>query len=144
MTDSRPAQWTNFRDIPLEVLRDFVCTRAEDSSIRQVAAEMGLGRTTLHSFMYAETTPHPRVRRKIALCYLDWLQTAPDIDLVRPYAAALDVLINGLPERQRAAAVEIVLDGLQLGSVSDGESPPRWVELLRVLTRRRTAGVVIR
>lgn len=95
MTDSRPAQWTNFRDIPLEVLRDFVCTRAEDSSIRQVAVEMGLGRTTLHSFMYAETTPHPRIRRKIALCYLEWLQTAPDMDLVRPYAAALDVLIEG-------------------------------------------------
>jgi hypothetical protein len=47
-----------------------------------------------------------------------------------------------LPERQREGAVEIVLDGLELGYVSDGESPPRWVELLRVLTRRRTAAPV--
>jgi hypothetical protein len=142
MTDSRPAQWTNFRDIPLEVLRDFVRTRAEDTSIRQIADEIEVGRTTLHSFINAETTPHPRIRRKIALWYLDWLQTAPDMDVVRPYAAALDVLTGGMPERQRDGAVEIVLDGVELGYVGDGASLPRWVEVLRVLTRRRTASPV--
>ncbi|WP_420129175.1 hypothetical protein [Longimicrobium sp.] len=136
MTDSGPAQWTHFRDIPLEVLRDFVRTRAEDTSIRQVAIDMGLGRTTLHSFIGAQTSPHPRVRRKIALSYLNWLQAAPDMDLVRPYAAALGVLTEGMPERQREGAVEIVLDGLELGFCGDGESPPRWLEALRVVTRR--------
>lgn len=139
MTNSGPPQWTNFRDIPLQVLRDFVRTRAEATSLRQVAAEMGLGRTTLHSFVNDETKPHPRVRRIIALWYLDWLQMAPDMDLVRPYAAALDVLIQGMPERQRRGAVEIVLDGLESGFASDGESPPRWVEVLRVVARRRMA-----
>jgi hypothetical protein len=136
MMNPGPAHWTNFRDIPLEVLREFVRTQAEETSIRQVAADFGLGRTTLHSFINAETTPHPRIRRKIALCYLDWLQTAPDLDLVRPYAAALDVLTEGMPERQREGAVEIVLDGLELGFGSDGDSPPRWVEVLRFVTRR--------
>jgi hypothetical protein len=136
MTNPGPAHWTHFRNIPLEVLREFVRTQSEETSIRQVAADIGLGRTTLHSFINAETTPHPRIRRKIALWYLDWLQSAPDMDLVRPYAAALDVLTEGMPERQREGAVEIVLDGLELGFCSDGDSPPRWVEVLRFATRR--------
>lgn len=136
MTNPGPAHWTHFRDIPLEVLRDFVRTRAEATSIRKVADEMRIGRTTLHSFVSAETTPHPRIRRIIALWYLDWQQAAPDMDLVRPYAAALDVLTEGMPERQRPGAVEIILDGLELGFVSDGASPPRWVEVLRFVARR--------
>ena len=131
-----PAHWTNFRDIPLEVLRDFVRTRSEATSIRQVADEMRVARSTLHSFVTSETTPHPRIRRVIALWYLDWLQTVPDMDLVRPYAAALDVLTEGMSERQREKAVEIVLDGLELGFGSDGESPPRWVGVLRFVARR--------
>jgi hypothetical protein len=141
MMDSSPAHWTHFRDIPLEVLRNFVLTRAEVTSIRQVADEMQIARATLHGFVSSDTrTPHPRIRRVIALWYLDWLQTAPDMDLVRPYAAALDVLTEGMPERQRERAVEIVLDGLESGFGSDGEPPPRWVEVLRFVTRRsRTA-----
>ncbi|HEX6369793.1 MAG TPA: hypothetical protein VF006_12815 [Longimicrobium sp.] len=97
---------------------------------------MRIALTTLHSFVSSETTPHPRIRRVIALWYLDWQQTAPDMDLVRPYAAALDMLTEGMPERQREGALEIVLDGLELGFGGDGESPPRWVEALRFVTRR--------
>lgn len=137
MTNPVPAHWTNFRDIPLEVLRDFVRTRAEATSIRQVADEMRVSRSTLHSFVSSETrAPHPRIRRVIALWYLDWLQTAPDMDLVRPYAEALDLLTEGMPKLQREGAVEIVLDGLERGFSGDGESPPRWVEVLRFVTRR--------
>lgn len=64
--------------------------------------------------------------------------------MVRPYAAALDVLTEGMPERQREGAVEIVLDGLELGFGCDGESLPRWVEALRVVTRRRMAALGMR
>jgi hypothetical protein len=128
--------WADFRAIPVEVLRDFVRSRAEITSIRQVAAETGLGRTTLHSFVNGETTPHPRVRRVIALWYLDWLETAPDLDVVRPYASALEVLISGMPETQRDGTLAVVLDGLESGYTGGGEPPPRWVELLRFVTRR--------
>ena len=137
MTNPGPAHWTNFRDIPHEVLRDFVRTRAEATSIRQVAVEMGVGRTTLHSFINAETTPHPRIRRLIALSLLDWHENAPDMDVVRPYAVALEVLIRGVPEPRREATITTVLDGLESGYTGDGTSPPRWVEVLRIVARRR-------
>lgn len=134
-----PALWTDHRTIPVEVLRDFVRSRMEMTSVRQIAAEMKLGRTTLHSFITAGTNPHPRVRRVIALWYLDWLETAPDLDVVRPYAAALEVLVNEVPEGQREGTAAIVLDGLKSAFMGAGERPPRWVELLRFATRRRIA-----
>jgi hypothetical protein len=132
--------WTDFRDVPLEVLRDFARTWAEDTFIRQVAAEIGMGRTTLHSFINGETTPHPRIRRRIALCYLAWLQTPPpDMDLVRPFVAALDVLIAGLPEHRREATITILLEGLESGYAGDDAPPPRWLEALRAVIQRRMA-----
>ena len=62
---------------------------------------MRVAHGTLHAIVSANTTPHPCIRRAIALWYLDWSETVADIGLVRPYAAALDVLIAGLPEGQR-------------------------------------------
>lgn len=132
-----PDQWTDFRAIPLEVLRDFVRSRTEATSIRQVAVEIGIGRTTLHSFINADTTPHPRVRRVIALWYLDWFNTAPDVDVVRPYKAALDVLVKQVPEGQREGTIAIILDGLESGYLGGSAAPPRWVVLLRFVTGRR-------
>jgi hypothetical protein len=134
-----PSRYIDFRSVPLEVLRDFVRTRAEATSIRQVAAEMRLGRTTLHSFINEETTPHPRIRRIIALWYLDWVDTAPDFDLVRPYASALEMLVRGLPEQQREGTVAIVLGGLESGYIGGGESPPHWLEVLQFVARRTDA-----
>lgn len=116
MTDPGAAHWTNFRDIPLDVLRDFVRTRAEATSIRQIADELGIGGTTLHSFINSEsTTPHPRIRRKSPCALWTGCTRRQIWRWFGPYAAALDVLVGGMPERQRGGAVEIVLDGLEWG-----------------------------
>lgn len=124
------------RTVPLEVLRDFARARGEATSIANVAEELGLGRSTLYGFISEGRTPHPRARRVIALWYLDWIETAPDFDLVRPYVSALDVLTRELPEEQREAVVNVVLGGLEAGYVGGGESPPRWLATLQFAARR--------
>jgi transcriptional regulator with XRE-family HTH domain len=122
------------RAVPLEVLRDFVRSQTELSSIRQVAAEVGLGRTTLHSFVNGETNPHPRVRRVLALWYLQELEQAPDIDVARPYVSALEILLADVPEEKRREAQQSLLEFLEQ-THEGGEATPRWLELLRTQPR---------
>jgi hypothetical protein len=122
------------RAVPLEVLRDFVRSQTELSSIRQVAAEVGLGRTTLNAFINAETNPHPRVRRVIALWYLQKLEQAPDIDVARPYVSALEILLADVPEDRKREAQQSLLELLGETHAAVGEAP-RWLELLRTQPR---------
>jgi transcriptional regulator with XRE-family HTH domain len=117
------------RAVRMEVLQDFVRTQAELSSIRQVAAEVGLGRTTIHAFVNGESNPHPRVRRTLALWYLQKSAEAPDIDVARPYAAALGILLAALPESDREAGTAVLLEALEALHAGAG-SYPRWLELL--------------
>ena len=119
----------DFRSIPLEVLRDFVRTQSEITSIRACAAEVGLGRTTLHLFIQGQRNPHPRVRRALGLWYLRKQNEAVDIDVVRPYVSALSILIAGLPEMDRDTASALVLETLEAVYTSHAEIP-RWLELL--------------
>lgn len=117
------------RSVPLAVLRDFVIAQAEVTSIRQVASETGIGRTTLHSFVNGETTPHPRVRRKLGLWYLQKVDEAPDMDVVRPYLAVLSTLTFDFAPEDREAGQREVIGGL-IQAYDARMERPRWVELL--------------
>lgn len=92
------------RAVPVETLREFARDRAELSSVRQVAAEVGLGRTTLHNFISEDTTPHPRVRRLLALWYLREKEKEEAALSPETYSAALAILLRGVPAEQRAQA----------------------------------------
>ncbi len=115
------------RSIPLEVLRDFIRSQCELTSTRAVAAETGLGRTTLHAFMNGATKPHPRVRRVLALWYLRKMNEAPDIDIVRPYESALSILLSSLPPEHQDSARALLIKGLR---ALHGTPVPRWLQLL--------------
>jgi hypothetical protein len=122
----------DYRAVPVEAMRRFAQDQAELTSIRQVAAEIGLGRTTLHKFVVGETMPHPRVRRLLALWYLRRHGHAADDDAaVRPYAAALQILLGDVPEDARERATAEVLDVLERGYTVAGGEPPAWLDALR-------------
>jgi hypothetical protein len=124
------------RTVPLEVLREFARSQAELSSIRLVAEDAGVGRSTLHKFITAGTTPHPRVRRLLALWYLRRLSGVNEMELVRPYASALEVLMGDVPEISRGRATTEVLDSVYRGYAAAGEEAPRWVNVLRTRMSR--------
>lgn len=119
------------RSVALEALRDFVRAEVERTSIRELAARIGIGRTTLHSFVGEETTPHPRVRRLLGLWYLKWIEIADEIDAVRPYTGALETLVAGVSDVERAATVGRVLAEVAAGYAAGENPPPRWLDLLR-------------
>lgn len=121
--------YTDYRAIPLEVLRDFVRTRCELTSIRTAAAETGLSHTAIHQFANGKTKPQPRVRRLLGLWFLAKQNEPQDIDVTRPYVAALTVLLSGIPPEGQGAARRDAITALQC--VYEGRAPaPRWLELL--------------
>jgi hypothetical protein len=119
------------RTVPLEVLREFARSQAELSSIRHVAEDAGVGRSTVHKFISAGTMPHPRVRRLLALWYLRRVSGVDELELIRPYASALEVVFGDLPEPSRGRAMMAVLDDVDRAYVNAGEETPRWVRALR-------------
>ena len=122
--------------VPVEVLREFARHQAELSSIRLVAEDAVVGRSTLHKFINAGTMPHPRVRRLLALWYLRRLNGIEETVLVHPYRSALDTLIADLPEPLRTSATIAVLDTLERVHADAGEETPRWIPALRTRLAR--------
>jgi hypothetical protein len=120
----------DYRTIPVEVLRDFARAQTETTSIRDVSDQIGVSHSALHKFVTGRTDPQPRTRRRIALWYLERIDTAHDLDVARPYAGALNTLLAGLPEAQRSGTETRVLADVAEGYADAGMPPPRWVELL--------------
>jgi hypothetical protein len=121
----------DYRAIPIEVLRDFARSQAETGSIRSVADEVGLSHSALHKFILGRTNPQPRARRLLGLWYLEKVEKAHDIDVARPYAAALQILLSAIPPERRREAEGEVLEALVQTHSQSGAAQPRWLELLR-------------
>lgn len=98
-TDGQEPTREQLRAIPLETLRASVVAETERSSLRDVAERAGIGRTTLNNFVYHATTPHPRIRRLLALWYMRDARDAAMLD-------ACETLLSALPANRRAAAAE--------------------------------------
>lgn len=124
------------RTVPLEVLREFARSQAELSSIRHVAEDAGVGRSTVHKFITAGTMPHPRVRRLLALWYLRRLSGFDELELIRPYVSALEVVFGELPEPYRGRAMLGVMNEVERAYADVGEEPPRWAKALRTRLAR--------
>jgi hypothetical protein len=120
----------DYRAIPVEVLRDFARSQAEATSIRNVADEVGLSHSALHKFILGRTNPQPRARRLLGLWYLQKVEQAHDIDVARPFAAALDILLSEFPSEQRPEAEQGIIQMLAKIHASAGVPSPRWLELL--------------
>lgn len=124
------------RTVPLEVLREFARSQAELSSIRHVAEDAGVGRSTVHAFITAGTMPHPRVRRLLAQWYQRRLSGLDELELVRPYVSALEILFGDVPESSRGRAMLAVLDDVERAYTDAAEEIPPWVNALRTRLAR--------
>lgn len=126
----------NPRDVPIDAVRELARDHAERTSLRQLAPEIGLGHSTLHNFLNG-AAPHPRVRRLLGLWYLRVTGGSAEDFSLRPYAAALDALLAGVPQTARGRAAEDVLDVLERGYRGNGVETPPWLSALRA---RESAG----
>lgn len=119
------------RAVPLETLRDFARDEAERTSLRQVAAAVGVGRTTLQNFIQAETSPHPRVKRLVALWYLKETTRSKEEETSEAYASALDLLVGAVPVERRSEARATLVAMVEQVHTLLGVPLPRELAALR-------------
>lgn len=132
---SQPARpKVDHRSVPVEDIRELARDQAELSSLRVVAEQVGLGRTTLHKFISGNTMPQPRVRRLLALWYLRQtgvISSEEHEAELRTRSAALKVLLSGVPTGQMKDARSALLDELEQAHVRAGVAVPGWIAALR-------------
>ena len=120
------------RDLPLDVVREMARDRAERTSIRHVAGEMGMGSSTLHNFLRG-TEPHPRVRRVLAEWYSREISKGGTEYHESTYTSALQVLLAALPAEVRPAATQDVLGAIERLHLKSGTPLPWWLRQRRAV-----------
>lgn len=113
------------------MLREYIRSQVELGSLRILAEATGVSRSTLHKFVNAGTMPHPRVRRLLALAYLNDVDVVEEMELVRPYVAALETLVADVPGPQRGRVAADLLERVARHMEAAGEAAPRWLRALR-------------
>jgi len=112
----------------IEVLRAAVRTAVHSSSQRVVAEQIGLTHRGLAKLLDG-STPRENTRRKL----LEWYvregsaQRGPDETTAR---AALDVMLDGLPETRKAAATSRLINLVRKIHDQAGTQPPEWIDRL--------------
>jgi hypothetical protein len=121
------------RRIEIEVLREFVRTQAELTSLRAIAEDAGVPRSTVHKFANENTMPHPRIRRLLGLWYLRRAPAEEIAVVLHPWRAAVDKLLSDLAGPERRLAERELLYALE-GIYDIRRERPRWLELLAGVT----------
>lgn len=93
---------------PLAVLRHAATFAAAQTSVGEVAARIGIGRTTLRNFIVNLRTPHPKNRRKIAVWY--HREGRELVERGEVDERLCEALLWAIPADQRLAAVKDMVE----------------------------------
>lgn len=115
--------------VPTPVLREAVRRAAAASSLRQVAREAELAARTLELFL---DNPRRRMHGRTLQCLRRWfVRYSSRLDgpaAAAAAAAALEVLLDGIPAERRAIARADVILLLRREHARGGLPQPRWLE----------------
>jgi hypothetical protein len=111
----------------IETVRAYARDRAEQTSVRAVAKETGLGPSTVHNFLHG-VVPHPRVRR--ALVHWYWTRMGGDAVIIA-VQAALAELCGRVPAPLQLRTRYGLLDVIEGAYVESGLEPPGWLAEVR-------------
>ena len=112
-------------------MREAVATRAESTSLRSTAREVGMSPTGLKKFLQG-TAPYTKTIHRLRSWYLQ--HAANSVEALSPddALAAFGVLVHGLPPgAARALTIERMIEGLEQGYVRTGRKVPAWVASAR-------------
>ena len=108
------------------VLRAAVRSAVQSSSQRIVAEQIGLTHRGLAKFLDG-STPRENTRLKLREWYVREASTRPMVDKAT-VAAAIDVLLRGLPEGEKGRAVAVLNEAVRQAFRQAKMSPPAWTE----------------
>lgn len=128
---SRSATPADYRAVSIDALREFARDESERTSLRQVAQAAGVGRTTLHKFIQEKTSPHPRVRRLLALWYLRERADVAERATADGYAGAMELLLAAFPEDVRTRAWWELMEAVERLHEAHGVPAPAALPAVR-------------
>jgi hypothetical protein len=109
----------------VDVLRESVRRAVAASTLRTVAAQIGVTHRTAGKFL-AGTPPQEKTLRKLREWYVRHAGEERNVS-TETVGAALALLTDGLPEKYREGAERDVLDVLRKAHRAAGTKPPRWI-----------------
>jgi len=127
--------------VSIEVLREAVRRRVADSTLRQVAAEIGMSFSGLHTFLDG-TTPHPGTVRKVAAWHVRAASESGNTVDTALAETALDLLLRHVPPRKRPALRRELVEALVAQAKREQLPPPAWADALLKATSTGTTPVV--
>ena len=118
------------RTASIRHMREVAAARVENTSLRQVAREIGMSPTGLKKFLDG-TAPYSPTIRRLRNWYVrysaDQESNVEQVDA----SAALAVLMHDLRSDSRRNAAVHMLDALSGGYQQSGKSQPAWLAELR-------------
>lgn len=126
MSDQQPGN----RSATLRHLREMVAARAENTSLRSVAREIGMSPTGLKKFLQG-TAPYSPTLRRLRAWYVQYAAVPSGDVAFEDAQAAINVLVHDLPPVPRRRTVDRLMACLARGYDESGKSPPSWITQLR-------------
>jgi transcriptional regulator with XRE-family HTH domain len=118
------------RSATVRHMREVAAARVENTSLRQVAREIGMSPTGLKKFLEG-TAPYSPTVRRLRNWYVRYTAVQQsDVETVDA-SAALSVLVHDLGSDSRRSAALHVLDALSGGYQQSGKPQPAWLSELR-------------
>ena len=114
--------------VPVEVLLEAARQRIATSTLRQVAAEVGMEHSGLNKLLKQDQRPRPSTVRKLTEWYLK-LAAAGELAVQQDVGnAALAVLVRHLPVHRRESAIRQIVELLQTVTAREGVPAPDWLQ----------------
>jgi hypothetical protein len=118
------------RSAAIKHLRDTVAARAENTSLRNVAREIGMSPTGLKKFLQG-TAPYSPTLRRLRSWYVQYAAVQSGQVQLEDASAAINVLLHDLAPAARRRMARRVIDALALGYDETGKDSPVWLSDLQ-------------
>jgi hypothetical protein len=127
MKDQIPA---DPRSASIRHVREAAAARVENTSLRNVAREIGMSPMGLRNFLHG-TEPYAPTLRRLRNWYVRYAATRSGNVQLEDATAALSLLVHDLAPAPRREAAATVLDAVGRGYEQSGVTKPAWVAELR-------------
>jgi hypothetical protein len=118
------------RSLSVDVLREAVRSAVKASGQRQVARDIGMSATGLRAFLKGGE-PFEATRQKLTAWYVRTAQERGEHTSPATARAALGILLEGLPEKEREELEAEFLRALAAKWRALRRSPPEWLRDLK-------------
>lgn len=120
------------RSFTIKHLREAVLARAENTSLRNVAREVGMSPTGLKKFLQG-TSPYSPTLRRLRIWYVQYAARSSSGLEYQDARAALTVLMHDLTPEARRSTTHRFISSLARGYDDSGISPPSWIAELNAI-----------